>query len=200
MGQTSNLSLPYPELGDSADVPRDIKALADAIDAQASPIPAGVIQMWPGAAAPGGWYLCQGQSVPAAANPGLAAIFGTSGANVILPDLRGRVLVGTAPVNVPSSGDAARALRGKGGTTKLAVGQLPAHDHPIGGGGNVPSTSGGGNVWVVGPVQYGSGPFNNKMVMQASGTFSIATRTGNNGSGQESMPPWYAINYIIRAG
>lgn len=32
MGNTPNLSLPYPELSDTADVPRDIKALADAAD------------------------------------------------------------------------------------------------------------------------------------------------------------------------
>jgi hypothetical protein len=32
MGQTPKLSLPYPEIDDSADVPRDVKALADALD------------------------------------------------------------------------------------------------------------------------------------------------------------------------
>lgn len=32
MGQTPNLSLPYPELGDSADVPADMKELADRLD------------------------------------------------------------------------------------------------------------------------------------------------------------------------
>jgi hypothetical protein len=32
MGTTPNLSLPYPELSDSPDVPRDIKALAEAIE------------------------------------------------------------------------------------------------------------------------------------------------------------------------
>ena len=31
-GTTPNLALPYPELSDTADVPRDIKALADALD------------------------------------------------------------------------------------------------------------------------------------------------------------------------
>jgi hypothetical protein len=32
MGTTPNLSLPYPELSDSPDVPRDIKALAEDVD------------------------------------------------------------------------------------------------------------------------------------------------------------------------
>lgn len=34
MGQTANLRLPYPELADTPNVPRDVKALADAIDTQ----------------------------------------------------------------------------------------------------------------------------------------------------------------------
>lgn len=38
MGQTPNLSLPYPELDDSADVPRDIKALAVALDPLVKPL------------------------------------------------------------------------------------------------------------------------------------------------------------------
>lgn len=32
MGQTTNYQLPYPELGDTADVPRDVKALAVKLD------------------------------------------------------------------------------------------------------------------------------------------------------------------------
>lgn len=38
MGQTPNLSLPYPEVDDSADVPRDIKALAVALDPLVKPL------------------------------------------------------------------------------------------------------------------------------------------------------------------
>lgn len=33
MGTTAKLALPYPELTDTADVPRDVKALADKVDA-----------------------------------------------------------------------------------------------------------------------------------------------------------------------
>ena len=33
MGSTPNLALPYPELSDNADVPQDIRALADKLDA-----------------------------------------------------------------------------------------------------------------------------------------------------------------------
>jgi microcystin-dependent protein len=206
MGQTPNLSLPYPELGDSADVPRDIKALADALDAQ-SVIPAGVIQMWPDAAAPNGWLLCQGQPVPAASNPGLAAIFGTAGGNVTLPDLRGRALIGAAPVNVPASGDPARALRSTGGLTavKLTSVQsgLPAHQHLL-------------RSFVTGGATNGSPsniPHPNEWGLQTGVQFvnpsnEWSTNTGRTldpplqdaASTHENMPPYYAINFIIKAG
>lgn len=39
---------------------------------------------------PSGWYFLNGQNVPAATNPELEAIFGSSGGNVTLPDERGR--------------------------------------------------------------------------------------------------------------
>lgn len=202
MGQTPNLSLPYPELGDSADVPRDIKALADALDTQ-SVIPAGVIQMWPDAAAPAGWLLCQGQTVPAASNPGLAAIFGTSGGNVTVPDLRGRVLVGTAPVNVPASGDPARALRTNGGLSavKLKSGEsgVPAHNHNQG-----TIASGSGNNTIL----FDSASLTNWALPGGSSGRQIGSRgpiTANNpvadaAAAHENMPPYYAINYIIRGG
>lgn len=35
MPNTSNLNLPYPEASDTVDVPRDIQALADALDTRA---------------------------------------------------------------------------------------------------------------------------------------------------------------------
>jgi microcystin-dependent protein len=191
MGQTPNLSLPYPELGDTGDVPRDIKALAEAVDGS-SQTPAGVIEMWPGTAAPPGFFLCNGQSVPAAANPGLAAIFGTVGGNVPLPDLRGRVLVGTAPINVPAAGDPARALRASGGLAlvKLTGPQsgIAQHSHPAPSGGRFLTTLGGTNT-------------------NASGTggYTLNTSTGTSGpvdaaQAHENMPPYYAINYIIREG
>lgn len=46
MGETSRLMLPWPVLGDSADVPRDVKALADALD-NVAPISSGTIASRP---------------------------------------------------------------------------------------------------------------------------------------------------------
>jgi microcystin-dependent protein len=163
--------------------------------------------MWPDAAAPAGWFLCQGQTVPAASNPGLAAIFGTSGGNVTVPDLRGRVLVGAAPVNVPATGDPARALRAKGGlsTVKLKSGEsgVPAHSHPVDGGRSLPAVG----SWALVNANYGSGLNNNDIPMRASfgAGFTSPNAVDNNtvadaATAHENMPPYYAINYIIRGG
>jgi len=48
MGTTPNLRLPYPELTDSPDVPRDIKALALALDAPKPPTTGFVQLNWTG--------------------------------------------------------------------------------------------------------------------------------------------------------
>jgi microcystin-dependent protein len=123
MQTTPTLQLPYPEAADSADVPRDVKALADALDALGIG-PAGVIQMWPGTAAPQGFYLCNGQQVPAATNPKLAALLGVAAGNVTLPDYRDAFPMGASATN---------ALNSTGGAAQvaLATAQLPAHNHGV---------------------------------------------------------------------
>lgn len=178
MATTATLQLPYPVSTDTANVPRDVKALADALDA-ASIAPAGAIQMWPGNTAPTGWFLCTGQNVPAASNPKLAALFGSSGGNVPLPDLRGRFLVGASST---------RPLRTPGGvaTVALTAAQMPAHDHDIQSAGNlVQLTTGAG---LDGHMRAGSGS-------------SVGRTQGAGGGGaHENMPPYYPINYIVRSG
>jgi microcystin-dependent protein len=61
-------------------------------------MPPGIISAYGGAAAPPGWLLCQGQSLPVASYPSLHAVigytYGGSGANFNLPDLRVRMPVG----------------------------------------------------------------------------------------------------------
>lgn len=49
--------------------------------------PPGAMMMWPGAVAPPGWALCQGQGYNQATNPKLFAVLGTA----VLPDMRGAV-------------------------------------------------------------------------------------------------------------
>ena len=47
MGQTPDLGLPYPEYDNDTDVPKDIKALADAVEAQLSAIQAKLALLTP---------------------------------------------------------------------------------------------------------------------------------------------------------
>src|SRR5262245_57978453 len=95
MGATTNYAIPYPELADPADVPADMKELAERLDTFGF-VPPGAMFMWPGGAAPAGFYLMQGQAVPEADNPTLAALFGAAGGNVTLPDCRDRMPVGAS--------------------------------------------------------------------------------------------------------
>lgn len=74
--------------------------------------------MWPLAAAPAGWLLCNGAST--AAYPELAALIGPT-----TPDMTDRVPVAAGPKAVGSTGGSA--------TATLVTANLPAHSHTIGG-------------------------------------------------------------------
>ena len=93
--------------------------------------------------APRGWMFCNGQTLPIAQNSALFSLLGTmyggDGQNTFgLPDLRGRVPVGSQG---PGPGIATVAQGEKAGTNNvtviatgaatvtLAIANLPAHDH-----------------------------------------------------------------------
>jgi len=123
MAQTPTLGLPYPGENDTADVPRDLSALALAIDPLAIG-PPGVIMMWPTVVPPPGWALCNGAQVDAVQNPKLAALLGQAGGTVALPDLRDRFPAG--------AGNTYGALQ-QGGADSVALdaNTLPAHNHAL---------------------------------------------------------------------
>lgn len=119
---TPILSLPYPSSADTADVPRDIKALADAVD-PLGVVPTGALMLWPTDVAPTGWLLCNGGQVNAATYPKLAAVLGSAAGVITLPDFTDRFPVGTG----------ASAVLGAGGANAvaLATNQLPVHNHVV---------------------------------------------------------------------
>jgi microcystin-dependent protein len=88
----------------------------------------------PTANVPTGWLACDGTSYPTATYPALfAAIgyaWGGSGANFNVPDLRGRVAIGSGT----GSGLTARTLGATGGEENhiLAIGELAVHAHTMG--------------------------------------------------------------------
>lgn len=86
----------------------------------ASPI--GAIHMYAATNAPSGWLLCDGSQVSSNQYPDLFAVigytYGGSGGNFNLPDLRGRVVVGTGS----GTGLTVRALGNLGGAESHAHG------------------------------------------------------------------------------
>jgi microcystin-dependent protein len=102
----------------------------------------GVIAMWSGTTAPTGWAFCNGGTVSAAANPALNVIYGNSGGNITLPDMRDMVAIGKGDMGgvadrgaYANSGVTAGILTlgsviGEG-THVLSTGELPAHQHNV---------------------------------------------------------------------
>jgi microcystin-dependent protein len=203
MANTPILHLPYPTEDDTVDPPRDIGALASALD-PLGVVPVGSMLMWPTAAAPVGWLLANGQQVDAGIYPGLAALFGQVGGNVTLPDYRDTFPVGAGPT-IPLG------LRGGAASVALTTAQLPSHNH----GGlsgfrdrsqNHSHTIGSGFVSLPGRAgQAGSQYVIGDSVGSATDANDAPdhkhTISADGGGGtHENRPPFLAINFIIRAG
>lgn len=137
-------ALPYPDEADSADVPRDMQALAQRLEAVLPNVglPTGAGIDWYAAAAPPGFLLCDGSAVNRITFAALFAAIGTTwgggdGINTFnLPDTRGRVIVGVAPggnLEVAAlganDGTAVNARRVRHAHTVNLT--LPAHGHAV---------------------------------------------------------------------
>lgn len=143
---TANFALPYPQedRSDTADVPRDIKALAVKVDTELLVARhdelIGEVKIWPIAAAPANFLICDGSLVDrAGVYNDLFLVIGTTfntggeaGDKFRLPDLRGRVPVGVD--GVAGRLDALDALGNAGGAQKhlLSSAEMPLHNHAVG--------------------------------------------------------------------
>jgi microcystin-dependent protein len=147
-------ALPYPDETDTADVPRDVQALANRIEAvlPGVGIKTGMGCDWYSAAAPpAGFFACDGSAVSRTTYAALFAALGTTwgvgdGTTTFnLPDTRGRVIVGlgthadVATVGLTEGSPLANrrprhphtnglALTGAPGVGSL---QLPDHAHSV---------------------------------------------------------------------
>ena len=133
-GRTPIGNYPYPIPDDGVNVPRDIQALATAIDPNASAIIIGEVRQFGLAVAPARWLVCDGTAKEQAAFPELYAAIGTrfntSGetpSQFRLPAIAGRTIVGTGA----GSGLTSRALADKWGVESVALTttQIPSHNH-----------------------------------------------------------------------
>lgn len=159
MPTTPRLLFPFPEDDDTADVPRDMEALADRIEALTAWIRQADFAADAGVFLPGdlkvsacadpqtGFLLCDGASKLRAdfadlftALGGAASPYGLpDGTHFNVPDLRGRSLVGAGA----GSGLTARALAARFGeeTHLLTVPEMPSHTHNIQTSGPPPSAT-----------------------------------------------------------
>jgi microcystin-dependent protein len=211
-GTTPNLALPYPTSTDTADVPRDIKALADRIDVLTGPAGIGMtgeIRMWPAVNPPTGWLVCNGQVVSAATYPGLATVLGQAGGNVTLPDYRDTFPVGASATN-------AVGARGGAANVSLTAAQsgMPAHNHTglTAGRDRVQTHShGAGGVWMLTGINgfvtpaAGAGMGGAGLSIDPSDPpdhfHTVKDEPARNATqAHENRPPFQAINFIIRAG
>ena len=145
-------------------------------------VPIGTIVMWPTNVPPEGWLLCNGATVSRAAYAELFKVLGTSvgnpGSNAFkIPDLTGRVPLGTSNThNLHSTGGSE--------THTLTVSEMPAHSHDV-----------GGNI-----VRRGSGDDAFRELAAAyPGGGNSASQSVGGGQPHNNMPPYYGINFVIRA-
>jgi microcystin-dependent protein len=147
------------------------------------PMPVGSVVAYAGDAIPEGWLYCDGQAVGTTDYPVLFDIlgyqYGGSGSTFRVPDMRGRVALGTGT----GSGLSSRSLGETGGeeTHQLVTGELPAHAHTVHA--HLPSMA---QLGVGDPVTIPN------VVGEMTGL------TGDN-SPHENMPPFVALRYIILA-
>lgn len=128
---TPNFAFPFPQLADSADAPRDIAALASALDTFLKGlVPIGAMAMWATVNAPGGWVLCQGQELDQVGT--YAALYAVLGSTYNIAGVGvGKFNVPNLQGNVPVGAGSGYALAQKGGasTVALSAAQIPAHAH-----------------------------------------------------------------------
>jgi microcystin-dependent protein len=153
-------------------------------------LPPGTIISFAGTTVPAGFLPCDGRQVSRSQFPALFAAIGTrfggtAQPNFALPDLRGRVIVGTGQ----GDGLSARTLNQSGGEERvtLNVGELPRHSHVqtlddlsgAAGGSNQADGHGGGRPG-------------------APGVDNGNTRETGSGQAHENMPPFRVLAYIIK--
>jgi len=125
---TPNLKMPYPLPDDTVDVPRDVKALADALEAGATFI-VGEVRFIAVIATPAFWLPADGAALSRTAYAKLFAAIGSAfgagdGSTTFnVPDLRGRspVGVGTAVGGGIEASPPARLIGTKWGVNAVAL-------------------------------------------------------------------------------
>ncbi|WP_316805484.1 phage tail protein [Pedobacter nototheniae] len=167
----------------------------------------GIIKIFGGNFAPRGWLLCNGQIVSLSQYQALFAIIGTTyGGNGLstfgLPDLRGRVPIGTGQgVGLPLVN-----LGEIGGTpsVSLIVNNLPAHNHLVTGTVKQAVNADSANTdspesTYLGPVSTGNLYNNQPSPNVFGGNLAVNLTTATTGAGTpvNNLQPYLGLSYII---
>jgi microcystin-dependent protein len=162
-------------------------------------VPTGAVMPYAGSSAPGGWLLCNGQSLSTSTYSTLFAVigytYGGAGANFTVPDLRSRMPLGAGA----GAGLTTRALAATGGQESIS--QVPPHTHNI--------TDPGHKHKYLFPVGQTTTPLADTAADEANPTQEETTtsttgisinNTGTNiaAGNVDVMNPFLVLNYIIK--
>jgi microcystin-dependent protein len=169
----------------------------------------GTIKAWPFSWEPIGWEFCDATAL-AAASPSVlrdqleadGALFGSSGSDPRIPDLRERVPVGAGPPGTLGGRLVAsmhqNLLGGAGGegAHSLIEAEGPSHQHWLNGF-HYPTPFAASVSGTTINYQAGASPLN---VFTYSGGQGVSDRTELTGSGNphENVPPYQIVNWIIK--
>ena len=166
-------------------------------DALWSPaVPVGSIVMYAKGAGdePTGWLLCDGQAVSRTTYAGLFGAIGTvygvgDGSTTFnLPDMRGRMPLGTNDAALPNGADGGLTTRNEGDeggaeTHALTEAELATHTHALTNGTSVYRNTGGGQLGGTGFSQ---------------STSNITAGNTGSGTAHENMSPFTVVNFLIK--
>lgn len=154
-----------------------------------APVPVGMIVAYAGVNAPAGWLLCDGASYRKSRYPALAGVLGATGTGgeFMVPDLRGRFLMGVSDTHPPASSGGEEAHT-------LTEEEMPAHSHPLVGSG---SWQAGAGIWGSN-VGAGAG-WTTVSSYQEGALGRLEAASAGGGRPHNNLPPFYAVGYIIKA-